>query len=227
MGPVHGIVPAAGSGTRFGGKAEKHLLQVAGRPVVDHSVAALLSDGRVAMVHVAVAPEADASVPGSTLDAAQAERVRVHRCGGATRALTVLAAARIALGEGAGWVAVQDAVRPCLHPDDLRRLLDAAEEKGRPALLAARVPDTLKRGEGGRVAGTVPREGMFLAQTPQVAECGMLIGALEKHGDVTDEAEALEREGISPLLVEAERPNPKLTYPGDVGIVAALLAGGK
>ncbi len=227
MGPVHGIVPAAGSGTRFGGKPEKHLLQVAGRPVVDHSVAALLADGRVEAVHVAVAAGADASVIGSTLGAEQAERVRVHRCGGTTRALTVLAAAKIARDAGAAWVAVQDAVRPCLHPDDLRRLLDAAEAKGRPALLAARVPDTLKRGEGGSVAETVPREGMFLAQTPQVAECGMLIEALERHGDATDEAEALEREGRPPLLVEAAHPNPKLTYPGDLAVVAALLAGGK
>ena len=194
--------------------------------VIDHSIAALLADARVDMVHVAVAKDADDAEPGSTLGQGLADRIAVHRCGGESRSMSVLAAARIAMESGASWLAVHDSVRPCLHVEDLRSLLDAVEDSLEPALLATRLPDTLKQGRDGRAEATVSREGKFLAQTPQVAGAKDLVEALSACADVTDESEALERLGHHPLIVEARHPNPKLTYPQDLQVVSALLGDG-
>lgn len=220
---LHAIVPAAGDGLRFGAKRPKHLLEVAGRTILDHSIAALLADARLAKVHVALSEKADPDVVGSTLPKALAEKVEVHQCGQKTRAKTVLAAAKLAAEDNPEWLAVHDAVRPCLHKEDLGRLLDEVEESSMPALLVARLPDTLKQGRDGMVVATIPREDKFLAQTPQVAKTSDLIEALTRHQDVTDESQALELLGLSPKLVEAAHPNPKLTYPQDLKVVAALL----
>ena len=94
------------------------------------------------------------------------------------------------------------------------------------ALLAVPVSDTLKREEGSRVAETLPREHMWLAQTPQMFRIGMLMQALERAGpDVTDEATAIESLGLKPLLVPGGAQNFKVTYPDDFALAEAVLKG--
>ena len=92
------------------------------------------------------------------------------------------------------------------------------------------VQDTLKRADAGsRVSATVPREGLWQAQTPQMFPLAALSGALgaalagEGSDAITDEASAMERAGHVPLLVEALDPNPKITRPADLGVAEALL----
>jgi 2-C-methyl-D-erythritol 4-phosphate cytidylyltransferase len=105
-------------------------------------------------------------------------------------------------------------------------LIDACAHDEVGGLLAHKLPDTLKREEGGRVAQTLEREDKWLAQTPQMFRVGLLMQALERSGDhVTDEASAIESLGHRPLLVPGGTQNFKVTYPDDFALAEAVLKG--
>jgi 2-C-methyl-D-erythritol 4-phosphate cytidylyltransferase len=124
------------------------------------------------------------------------------------------------------WVLVHDAARPCLARADVERLIEAVGEDENGGLLAVPLADTLKRAdEDGRVAATEPREGLWLAQTPQMFRHGTLLRALGGVAHATDEATAVEALGLKPKLVPGSVRNLKVTYAGDLPIAAALIAG--
>ena len=226
MQDFHGIIPAAGSGTRLGADLPKQFHSLGDHTIVDHAIAALLADARIKRVHVALAPDASPSwpQPGCSLGPKLRQRVITHRCGATTRAGTVLAATRIAIEQGANWVAVHDAVRPCLHIEDLAQLLDTVVTSKGPALLATPLAHTLKEVTDNRVTATVARAGKWLAQTPQVAPADALVAALVAHPDVTDEAQALELAGWQPAVVVANHLNIKITTKLDFDLATLLWA---
>jgi 2-C-methyl-D-erythritol 4-phosphate cytidylyltransferase len=124
------------------------------------------------------------------------------------------------------WVLVHDAARPCLDDAALGRLIDSLSGDEVGGILAVPVADTLKRaGDDGRIAATETRDGLWQAQTPQMFRHGVLLRALAGAGDVTDEAAAVEALGLRPRLVQGSVRNLKVTYPEDVAVAAALLAG--
>lgn len=224
MHTLYGIIPASGSGSRLGSSLPKQFLNIAGRPMVDHAIAALLSDDRIKEAHVICAPTlTDAPAPGTSLAPALRERVTVHHCGGATRVATVAAAAALFAAEPGAWLAVHDAARPCLHPADLKAVLDATADCTAAALLAEPLAATLKQGVGTKVAATIDRSDKWLAQTPQVAAAKDLHAALADLPDVTDEASALEQLGIFPTLVANVHPNPKITTSADFALGEIIL----
>ncbi|MEG3191947.1 2-C-methyl-D-erythritol 4-phosphate cytidylyltransferase [Lysobacter sp. D1-1-M9] len=224
---IWAVIPAAGRGTRFGGTVPKQYLDVAGRPLIAHALDALLAHPRVAGVVVALAAE-DAHWPGWT----SWHQKPVLRCiGGGERADSVLAALQALPAESApdGLVLVHDAARPNLHDDDLGRLIVAAEADRHGAILAAPVRDTLKRADdGGRIAATEPRAGLWRALTPQAFRRGALTLALQQaHAAgvaVTDEAMAMERAGARPRLVEGREDNLKVTTTSDLALAEYLLS---
>ena len=152
-------------------------------------------------------------------------------CGGASRAESVFNGlqAMLAAGiDGQDWVLVHDAARCLVQPDAVAQLMSACEDDPVGGLLALPLPDTLKRETGGRVAQTLPREQMWLAQTPQMFRLQTLLDALaaaEASGfaGITDEASALERQGLQPRLVEGSAQNFKVTYPADFALAEAIL----
>jgi len=199
------------------------------------AVLALLAERRIKHVVVAVAPD---DVQAAELLADMA-RVQVLACGGATRADTVRAALARMSCEAADWVLVHDAARPGLPPQALARLVDACLAQDRPGLLALPVADTVKRARtdhAGQDAGnaskeativeqTIAREGLWLAQTPQMARVGMLRAALvaASKDPPTDESAALERAGHAPLLVRGDARNFKVTWPEDFALMEKWL----
>ncbi|GAA0235183.1 2-C-methyl-D-erythritol 4-phosphate cytidylyltransferase [Castellaniella daejeonensis] len=227
------LVPAAGAGVRAGSPdgLPKQYRDLGGEPMLRHAVRALLADSRIAQVRVAVAPGdswADAALAGLP-------RTVLRRCGGPTRAETVRAALRDADLAAGAWVLVHDAARPGLPADALARLIDACLAQDRGGLLALPVADTVKQaGEASCgpawVDRTLPRDGLWLAQTPQMFRAGELQAALDaRAGDprVTDEASAVELAcppGRAPLLVRGARANDKLTWPEDFDWFEGLLA---
>jgi 2-C-methyl-D-erythritol 4-phosphate cytidylyltransferase len=133
------------------------------------------------------------------------------------------------MGSGLGdddWVLVHDAARPCLPARALERLLEAVAGDAVGGLLAVRVADTLKRGDADdRVVETVPRSGLWQAQTPQMFRRGLLLRALDQAGaDVTDEAGAVEALGLRPRLVPGDPRNVKITFPEDLDLAETILA---
>ncbi len=224
---IWAILPAAGSGSRFGGEVPKQYLEVAGRPLLAHALDALLVHPRVAGAMLALAP-GDARWPGWR----ERQGKPVRTCiGGGERADSVLAALQ-ALPPEVGddtLVLVHDAARPHLGYDDLDRLLAAAEAHADGAILAAPVRDTLKRaGADGAIAMTEPRERLWRALTPQAFRRGLLTEALlraRRDGVVaTDEAMAVERLGRRPRLVEGRDDNLKVTTPADLALAEFLLS---
>lgn len=221
------LVPAAGSGRRFGGEVPKQYLHAAGKPVVEHALDALLSHPGVDGAVVALAA-GDPRWPGWT----SLHGKPVLACiGGGERADSVLAALHALPADVAAdeLVLVHDAARPNLHADDITRLIAAAVAHPDGAILAAPVRDTLKRadGEGGIVA-TEPREALWRAFTPQAFRRDLLRRALadaQAAGIVaTDEAMAVERLGCRPRLVEGREDNLKVTTPADLALAEILLA---
>jgi 2-C-methyl-D-erythritol 4-phosphate cytidylyltransferase len=224
------LIPAAGVGSRMGGDVPKQYLDLNGQPVIAHAIATLARASAIASVHVVISPEDgwwDGYDWAALLDKNTAGKLCVWRCGGATRAASVmngLAAMREAVRD-ADWVLVHDAARPCLTDAMLADLLATLSDDEVGGLLAVPVADTLKRADAeSRVAATVPRTGLWQAQTPQMFRYGLLTRALAAAGDaVTDEASAVEHLGLSPKLVEADSRNLKITYPRDLALASLIL----
>lgn len=226
MSAIWAVLPAAGSGSRFGGPVPKQYLDIDGQPLIAHSIDAVLADPRVDGAMVALAAD-DARWPGWATRRGRPIRTCT---GGADRASSVVAALDALAGSigGDALVLVHDAARPNLRPADLARLIDVALDTPDGALLAAPVRDTLKRVDRDRrSAGTQPREGLWRALTPQAARLGRLRDALAAARAaglaVTDEAMALEAAGFRPVLVEGRDDNIKVTTPADAALVVHLL----
>ena len=219
------LVPSAGSGSRFGSPLAKQYVAVDGMPMLSHTLAALADVRRVTLVLVALAPDDDEFDQRVTLP--RGDRFAVARCGGATRARTVAAGLAELGRRGAradDWVLVHDAARCLVQGAWIDALIDACKDDAVGGLLAIPVADTLKREAHGRVATTLPRAGVWLAQTPQMFRLAVLQGALAGAGeDVNDEASAIEALGLAPLLIAGSAENLKVTQPGDVAIAVAIL----
>jgi 2-C-methyl-D-erythritol 4-phosphate cytidylyltransferase len=219
------VMPAAGTGRRFGGDRPKQYATLAGRSVIEWALAPFLADPRCAGLCVALAPD-DASF--GALPVARDPRLRVA-AGGDERAGSVLNGIAASGAADDDWILVHDAARPCLTEAARDALLDAVGTDPVGGLLAVPVVDTLKRaGAGDRVAATVARDGLWQAQTPQMFRRGVLeraLRAVRDGGDdaPTDEAAAVERLGLAPKLVPGDRTNLKVTRPADLDEAAAIL----
>ncbi len=218
------VVPAAGSGRRFGGGVPKQYLELGGRPIIVHALERLLRSEPEAVV-VVLAPDDQRGLRLRELD----PRI-LTAVGGIERVDSVRAGLALLAGRAAPEdpVLVHDAVRPCVALDDIHALLAAADHPG-GAVLAVPVADTLKRVDNsGRVTATEARAGLWAAQTPQLCRYGVLVAALAAAGAgnaaITDEAAALEAAGHRPLVVPGRRDNIKITWPADLALAAAILA---
>ena len=221
------VVPAAGRGTRFGGDVPKQYLEVAGEPLLAHSLRALLAHPAVEGAVVVLAAD-DTLWPGWNTFA---DKPILACIGGDARADSVLAglAALPDSVRADDFVLVHDAARPNLGLDDLEQLLERGRNDPVGAILAAPVRDTLKRaGDDGGIDGTQPRERLWRALTPQLFRRLQLARALEaaqREGvAVTDESMAMEQQGLRPLLVEGSDDNFKITTPADLARFAFILA---
>ena len=216
------ILPAAGRGTRLGGPVPKAFAPLAGVPLWERCVRRFA--GREDVVRTVLVLAADELGDFRDRHAAVLESFGVVTvAGGAERCDSVRRG--LAACGGADLVAVHDVARPLVPDDAVDAVFAAAAEHG-AALLAAPVADTLKRAEGGCAAATVPRDGLWAAQTPQVARRDLMERAFAGRGDLTatDEAALLERIGVRPRLVPGPRRNFKITTADDLALAEALLA---
>ncbi len=224
--PIAAILVAAGAGVRMGAPVPKALMPLAGRPMAAWSAEALVAGGAVRAL-VVVAP------PGMEDDLAAAVGALPVPVtvvpGGASRAASVREGLA-ALPPGTATVLVHDAARPLVSPETVAAVAAAAAE-GDGAIAAAPVVDTLKsEGADGAIDATVPRAGLWGAQTPQgfpvavlraAVEAAHAAGALDA---ATDCASLVEAAGGRVRLVETRGPNLKVTTPADRDLAEAILA---
>lgn len=229
---IYALIPAAGAGTRMAGGQPKQYLPIGGKPMLWHAANALCA-APLEAVFVVLAPgdKLFESFNWGSLGG----RIEPLFCGGATRRDSVyngLVAAMAAV-DADDWILVHDAARPCLPRADLERLIAECSGDAVGGILALPVADTVKRAakdEAGamRVAGSEDRQQLWLAQTPQMFRAGLLAQALkDARGTLTDEASAVEAMGLKPRLVTGSRENLKVTFPEDLGIAEAIMAGRK
>jgi len=211
------IIPAAGSGSRFGTPIPKQFQPLAGKPLVQYIVERFLLSGLVEKIVVAVS---DALL--ATVKQAPGDRVQFV-AGGETRQQSVIAAFNAA-GTEFDVVAVHDAVRPFFRMRTFEALLDAARESG-AALPALPITDTIHVTRDGKLSATVDRSNLVAAQTPQVFRFDVLRDALDQalreRFDGTDEAGIAARYGYDVRVIPGDPFNIKITRPEDLAMAEA------
>lgn len=231
---IHALVPAGGSGSRMGFDVPKQFQVLAGIPMICHSLNTLLSLDRIESVWVGVAKEQEHHKAMVWPDS---RKLHVCPSAGPTRHLTVLHTLEWMMREGvqaSDWVLVHDAARPGISTKILHHLVDSvtAEPDSVGGIVAMPLADTLKSAftqSLPKIDKTLSRDGLWLAQTPQMFRVAplrdALAQALEGGDTVTDEASAMEMAGYSPLLVQGEWENLKVTYAHDWLLMEKLLGG--
>jgi 2-C-methyl-D-erythritol 4-phosphate cytidylyltransferase/2-C-methyl-D-erythritol 2,4-cyclodiphosphate synthase len=216
------LIVAGGSGQRFGSPIPKQYLDLAGKPVIRHAVEAFLNHPDIGRVRV-VADPAHAAYLRAALEGLD---IGNPIDGGATRQDSVLRGLDALAREGdVQRVLIHDAARPLIDADTITRVCRALDE-GPAAIAAVRVTDTLKRGDRGRVDGTVSRDGLWRAQTPQGFHFGPLHSAHRAAAGqaMTDDAALAEGAGIPVLLIPGNEDNLKVTTEDDLRRAERLLA---
>ncbi|HEY8181424.1 MAG TPA: 2-C-methyl-D-erythritol 4-phosphate cytidylyltransferase [Thermoanaerobaculia bacterium] len=214
--PVLVIIPAAGSGSRFGGPIPKQFQPLAGRPLVQYVVERFLMTD-VARIIVAI-PEPLLT----TIKQSPGDRV-LFVGGGETRLQSVINAMKEA-GDDCDVVAVHDAVRPFFRIDTFSRLIEAAREYG-GAVPALPVSDTIHATRDGRLSATVDRSNLVAAQTPQCFRFEVLRDSLklaqDEKFDATDEAGLAAHYGYHVQVLPGDPFNIKITRPEDLALAEA------
>ncbi|WP_301099582.1 2-C-methyl-D-erythritol 4-phosphate cytidylyltransferase [Otariodibacter sp.] len=214
------IIPASGVGSRMGTNRPKQYLEIQGRTILEHTLQPFLQHTEIQKIIVAVS-ETDPFY--SDLVILKHPKIELV-FGGETRAHSVFNALQ-KLNEG-DWALVHDAARPCLKRSDLDKLLQITDESG--AILATPAIDTIKRTENGKtITYTEDRSFLWHALTPQFFPAEILKSAIAnaftKNLAITDEASAMELEGVHPQLVEGRSDNIKVTRPEDLALAEFYL----
>ncbi len=226
MGPFSVIFPAAGRSSRFGDPNRKKIFaELDGRAVWARAVEPFRSRGDVGQLILAIAPEDRELFESRYRHDLESMNIRVIE-GGAERSDTV-ARALEAVDERCDFVAIHDAARPCVAGGLIDAVFAAARRHG-AALPAIPVAETVKRvGEDRFIAETVPRAGLYLAQTPQVFRRDILLEAYARRARAgalaTDDAQLVEAVGHRCAIVEGSRLNLKITTYEDLRLAAAIL----
>jgi 2-C-methyl-D-erythritol 4-phosphate cytidylyltransferase/2-C-methyl-D-erythritol 2,4-cyclodiphosphate synthase len=223
---VTAIIAAAGAGRRLGAAVPKQLLEIDGRSLLDHSVAAFAGHPGVRDLVVVLPRQLAAAPPPYLRDA----RKPVAIVAGGERRQDSVANAFDAVPPDTEVVLVHDAARPFVTAALISRAIDAAVQYG-AAIVAAPATDTIKRVEGAGAAPlvveTIARETIYLAQTPQAFRRDVLDAAvaLGRSGvEATDEAMLAERAGHPVRIVEGDAANVKITTAGDLDSARARAA---
>ena len=222
---VSAIIAAGGRGSRFGAGQPKQLLALAGRPILQRSVEAFTRSAAIDQVIVAVPPELIARPPAYLIS----DGSRLLLVEGGERRQDSVARAFARIDSRADVVVIHDAARPLVTDDLIRRTIDAAMQHG-AAIAAVPARDTVKRADAHQmIAGTLPRQEIFLAQTPQAFRTDVLRAALahaSRDTTATDEAMLAEQAGHPVRLVDGDPRNLKITTPDDLAMAESLLGAG-
>lgn len=219
---IWAVIPAAGSGKRFGSELPKQFLELGSQTVLEHSLKRVLSHPDVHGAVIALHPdhfEQIFFVPSG--------KALVRVLGGKERMHSVFAALKAIEGK-ADWVLVHDAARPCLRQNDLQALVKTAHTCPDGSILAAPVRDTMKRGNSDQaIIETVDRHQLWHALTPQFFPYQTLMNAFNQAMNsgvvMTDESSIMEWAGFLPGLVPCSHSNIKITHPEDLRLAGFYL----
>lgn len=218
------VIPATGIGARLGASLPKQYLQVHHRTILEHTIYVFKNFG-FKNILVILNKQDKIYQPQNNIDTC---------IGGEERYLSISLGlqylAEKKVDENA-WVLVHDSVRPCLSQQDLSKLIFNVLDNNIGGILGKPVSDTLKLNQNNIILNSVSRNNLWQAFTPQMFKLGLLkqayanienLSELDKK-NITDDAYLVEKLGLNPKLVEADHPNPKLTYLQDIDYIKFLL----
>ena len=219
------IIAAAGQGLRMAGKRPKQFLELAGTPIIFHTLQAFEQCDSIQEIIVVISAAESAGFL-SLAGKRELRKLRKVVPGGATRAESVLRGLQAVREATIEIVAVHDAVRPFVTPDEIARTVSAAQVAGAAILVSAPV-DTVKEIRAESVVRTLRRDDLRNALTPQCFQYKLLRRAYEQvdvfDPDLTDESSLVERLGERVAIVEGSARNIKITRPEDLILAEALL----
>jgi 2-C-methyl-D-erythritol 4-phosphate cytidylyltransferase/2-C-methyl-D-erythritol 2,4-cyclodiphosphate synthase len=222
---VSAIIAAGGRGARFGSERPKQLLLLGGRPILQRTIEAFAQSPTITDIVVALPADVLANPPRYLTSSMKP----IELVEGGARRQDSVASAFNRVERRAELVAIHDAARPLVSEAVIQRTVDAAIRHG-AAIAAVAARDTVKRGDSERmITATLPRDELFLAQTPQVFRTDVLRAALAlgaRDADATDESMLAEKAGHRVRLVEGDPRNLKITTPADLAMAESLLGGG-
>lgn len=220
------IIPAAGNGSRFESVIPKQYAKIGAKTVIEYTLQKWFEIDEIQEIIVVLSSKDSLF---KQLPCANHPKLKTT-IGGETRADSVLAGLN---QQTSAWAFVHDAARPCITKKEILKLMQVCLEnpiaKQTGAILAYRLTDTIKKEKDNskQIAKTIDREQLWGALTPQLFPAYRLKEALAKgikaHQKITDEASALELQGILPCLVEGSKENIKITHPADLALAAYYL----
>ena len=219
------IIPAAGKGERFEGREKKTFAKVDGRPVFLRTIEQFINRPDVCQTILVVAPEDVEST--KSLYGANIAFLGVKFVEGGSERFDSVSAALAVVADEAEYIAVHDAVRPCVTSEMIDAVFAEAQKSG-ASVLGAPIVGTIKRaGDSMVIDETVSRDGLFEAQTPQVFRRDILLKAYKKADEAaraaTDDAQVVELSGHPVTLVRSDPTNIKITTKADVTLAKAIL----
>lgn len=225
------VIPAAGVGKRMGSKIPKQYLPLAGKTVLEQTLNVFIQHPDISGIVLAVT-KGDPYWQEISVNFNQENMTPVIiAAGGQERCHSVLNALKeLSLhASDSDWVLVHDAARPCLTKHDIDQLITTLSNSSAGGLLGLPMADTVKRCDAQQnVLATVDRSDLWRALTPQMFPLKLLKDALthaiKNNALVTDEASAIELQGLKPKMVEGQPGNIKITHPGDLQLAEQFFA---
>jgi 2-C-methyl-D-erythritol 4-phosphate cytidylyltransferase len=218
------IIPAAGIGARMHAERAKQMLELGGVPVLVHTLKRFQQCEAVDQIILVLQPNLTSEIL-NLMSRHNLTKVARVVAGGAERQDSVYRGLQVVREESAGIIAVHDAVRPFVKPDEIRAVIERAASAG-AALMALAATDTIKQVKSGRVQRTLDRRRIYYAQTPQAFRFSIIRQAFERaYADGfmgTDEAQLVERLGQRVSVVEGSPLNIKITRPFDLRLAEAI-----
>lgn len=220
------IVPAAGIGSRMNADRPKQYLSLIDKTVIEHTLQKLLGYPMFSGLFVGISSD---DQYWRQLPVSDDDRISCYQ-GGSERVDTVLNGLKAVASQASpdDWVLVHDVARPCVSVDDIDHMIQELASSPVGGVLGVPVADTLKKVIDGRVVDTVDRSSLWRAYTPQMFRYGTLLRALEngleKGVVITDEASAIEAEGLVPVMVQGSAENIKITQPSDLKLAEIYLS---
>lgn len=227
---VAAVVPAAGCGNRMGSDIKKQFLTLSGSPILGYVLKTLEASSSVQAIVIAVGEGEEEYCRQYVVDKLGLKKVTAVVRGGKERQDSVYSGL-LALAPDTDIVVIHDGVRPLLNNENLETVIEAALRFG-AATCAVPVKDTVKLArKDGFVAETLPRNSLWLTQTPQAFRYEVILDAHqcahEENFQATDDAALVERLGKPVKLVDGNYRNIKITTPEDLIVASALLESGQ
>jgi 2-C-methyl-D-erythritol 4-phosphate cytidylyltransferase len=219
------IIAAAGQGMRMAGSRPKQFLELAGTPILFHTLTAFEACDAIQEIIVVIPAQESAAFLELSGKYGLRKLARVVP-GGSTRAESVLKGLQTVREATAEIVVVHDGVRPFVTADEITRTVEAATREG-AAILVSKPVDTMKEVREGKVVRTLRRDDLRNALTPQSFRYDLLRRAFERvdvlDPELTDESSIVERLGVNIAIVEGSSRNIKITREEDLAIAEAIL----